>query len=73
MLNVGKCTICKLVGLLLILGGINWGLVGLMDMNLVNLLLGGIPMAEKIVYILIGLSGVVGLISMFKSCPCVKK
>jgi len=41
---------------LVIIGAINWGLTGL-GYNLVNIILGSIPMLEKIVYILVGLAG----------------
>ena len=44
--------------LLVVVGALNWGLVGLMDVNLVNLLLGSSPMLEKVVYVLVGLSAV---------------
>lgn len=37
-------------------GALNWGLVGLFDFNLVNTVLGSMPMVEKLVYILVGLS-----------------
>jgi len=47
---------------LVLLGALNWGLVGLFNVNLVTMVLGTMPGAEKIVYILIGLSAVyVGL------------
>ena len=39
-------------------GGLNWGLVGLLNVNLVNMLLGGMPSLEKLVYILVGVSTV---------------
>lgn len=47
--------------LLLIVGGLNWGLVGLggfvgADWNVVHMILGGVPSIEWIVYILVGLS-----------------
>lgn len=45
--------------LLVIIGAINWGLYGLFDINLVSLLFKAWPMAEKAVYALIGLSGLV--------------
>lgn len=44
--------------LLVIVGGLNWGLFGLMDVNLVNLLLGSVPALETVVYVLVGLSAV---------------
>jgi len=39
--------------LLLVIGGINWGLIGAFDFNLVNTILGGVPVLETIVYILV--------------------
>lgn len=49
---------------LVVIGAINWGLVGLADLagsgsnwNVVNLLLGGMAPLESIVYVLVGLSG----------------
>lgn len=41
---------------LLWIGGINWGLVGLFDFNLVNAILGSFSTIERIVYVLVGLS-----------------
>lgn len=62
--------------LLVVVGALNWGLVGLFDMNLVASLLGEGSMAEKVVYILVGLSGVVDLMmhmSYCKMCGTSKK
>lgn len=47
---------------LVIIGAINWGLVGVgtlidANWNLVNLILGGFPTIEAIVYLLVGLAG----------------
>ena len=41
---------------LLIIGGINWGLVGAFQMDLVAMMFGAGTMMAKIVYIAIGLS-----------------
>ena len=49
--------------ILLIVGGLNWGLVRLFDFNLVNAIFGGIPWLERLIYILVGLSAVVQLAS----------
>lgn len=43
---------------LAMVGAINWGLVGLMDFNLVSWLLGVGTSSEKLVYILVGASAV---------------
>jgi hypothetical protein len=42
--------------ILVIIGGLNWGLVGVADLDLVDLILGTIPLLKKIVYILVGLA-----------------
>lgn len=44
--------------LLLVVGGLNWGLVGLFNFNLVWTLLGAWPMVVNLVYILVGVSAV---------------
>lgn len=41
---------------LVIIGGLNWGLVGLAGVDLVDMLLGSIPILAKTVYVLVGLS-----------------
>lgn len=43
---------------LAMVGALNWGLVGLLDLNLVHMLLGSMAGLEQIVYILVGLSAV---------------
>ena len=45
-----------IVYLLVIIGGVNWGLVGLFNFNLVETILGSAIGIIKIVYILVGLS-----------------
>ena len=49
---------------LVVIGAINWGLVGLLGLNLVSLLFGGWPWLVTIVYILIGASGFWGAYAM---------
>ncbi|MDQ6648253.1 MAG: DUF378 domain-containing protein [Pseudomonadota bacterium] len=41
---------------LIIVGGINWGLVGLADFNLVAAIFGPLSVLSRIIYILVGLS-----------------
>lgn len=52
---------------LLVVGGLNWGLVAL-GYNVVNMLLGSWPMVEQIVYILVGLSAVYLALTHAKDC-----
>ena len=67
-----SCIVCKLVGLFVGVGALNWGLVALFQLDVVAKLLGDMTGAAKAVYILIGLAGVLKLISLFKCCPCTK-
>lgn len=51
---------------LTVVGAVNWGLVGIggfleTNLNLVNLIFGSLPTLEWIVYILVGLSGLLTL------------
>ena len=59
---------------LVLVGAVNWGLVGLFNYNLVNMLLGGMPSIEKLVYVLVGASAVyVGATPMSDCKICGKK
>ena len=71
--SCGACPVCKIVGLLVILGALNWGLIGIFQVDLVAKLLGNMPNASRIVYSLIGVAGVLKILSCFKVCPCQKK
>jgi uncharacterized membrane protein YuzA (DUF378 family) len=42
--------------ILIIIGGINWGLIGFFQFNLVNSLLGEFSMLTKIIYCLVGIA-----------------
>jgi len=70
---MGKCPICKLVTLLAGIGAVNWLLVALLNINLVTKILGDMTVPTKVVYTLVGVSGIILLVSLFKTCPCVAK
>ena len=57
--------------ILLVVGGLNWGLVGAFNWNLVMAIL-GTGMVAKIVYILVGLSAVYIAATHPKDCKCCK-
>lgn len=44
---------------LLIIGGLNWGLIGFFDYNLVESLFGTMPWLTRIIYALVGASAIV--------------
>lgn len=49
---------------LVVIGAINWGLVGLLNIDLVKLVFGGWPMLVTFVYLLVGAAGVWGAYAM---------
>ena len=51
-----------IVYILTIIGAINWGLVGLMNIDLVALIFGEMTIAAKITYTIVGISGILLLI-----------
>lgn len=64
-----KGALCVASMTLLLIGGLNWGLVGLGmlfkgNWNVVNLLLGRWPVVEAIVYLLVGLMAVKVIVMM---------
>ena len=68
-----QCGASKLAQLLLVVGGLNWGLVGVgmfahMNLNLVNLAFGKWPMVEALVYVVVGICTVASLMG----CKCAK-
>lgn len=42
--------------ILVLVGALNWGLVGLFDFDLVKSILGDMTLASRIVYVLVGLA-----------------
>jgi uncharacterized protein len=54
--------------ILVVIGAINWGLVGAGEWNVVNMLLGKWAIVERIVYILVGLSGILLVFTHKRDC-----
>lgn len=67
------CAVCNIVGILVIIGALNWGLVGALQINLVDQIFGAGSGLSRVIYVLVGLAGIVKLVSCFKECPCCKK
>ena len=44
-----------------IIGAVNWGMIGLLDFNLVSFLFGSSTMLERIIYALVGISGIINI------------
>ncbi len=54
-------TLQKIALSLTIIGAINWGLIGIADFNLVTLIFGDGSLLSKIVYTLVGISGLINI------------
>lgn len=71
----GSCALSMIIKIFVIIGGINWGLVGLGMLlgvtggwNVVNMVLGSMPILEGIIYVLVGIAAVM----MIFNCKCKK-
>ncbi len=53
---MAKNTLDVIALILVIVGGLNWGLVGLLDFDLVAVIFGAMSTLSRIVYSLVGLS-----------------
>ena len=65
------CTMSMIAKVLVIIGGINWGLIGIgmlmgKDFNIVHMILGSMATIEAIVYVLVGLAAVMKIFG----CKC---
>jgi uncharacterized protein len=68
----------KIAYTLTIIGGLNWGLVGLVSTDLVDALFGSVPLIARLIYVAVGLSSLYILITFFMnknlkccdSCTC---
>jgi uncharacterized protein len=59
---MGKmCVLHKACAILVLVGALNWGLVGAFQINLVNMIFGPVAMLERIIYILVGISALIML------------
>ncbi len=55
----------KIALVLIIIGAINWGLIGFFKFNLVDAIFGEMSILSRIIYALVGLSGLWGIKLLF--------
>ena len=58
-------TLQKVCLVVTIIGAINWGLIGLFDFDLVAYLFGEMSMLSRVVYTLVGITGLVNIGILF--------
>lgn len=59
-------TVALIAKILLIIGGLNWGLVGLFRFDLVAAIFGEMSALSRIIYVLVGLSAVYKIVAWLK-------
>ena len=52
--------------ILVIIGGLNWGLVGLFNFSLVGVIFGKMTLLTRLIYIIVGLAAVFLIYEIFK-------
>lgn len=58
-------TLQKIALVFTIIGAINWGLIGIFDINLVDVLFQDMDMIKRIVYIVIAICGLINIGLLF--------
>ena len=58
-------TLQKTLLVITIIGAVNWGLIGLLDFNLVSAIFGEGTLFSRIIYTLVGVSGLVNIGILF--------
>ncbi|MDD3341780.1 MAG: DUF378 domain-containing protein [Bacilli bacterium] len=59
-------TLHKIALVFTIIGAINWGLIGFLDMNLVTSLFGDMTLLSRIIYCIVGVCGLINIGLLFK-------
>ena len=58
----------KLILIIMIIGGINWGLIGFFNYNLVDSIFGAnLELVSRIIYAIVGLASLWGITFLFKN------
>jgi uncharacterized membrane protein YuzA (DUF378 family) len=63
--RTGRNALDWIAGALVVIGGINWGLVGLLHFDLVAAIFGPMSLGARVVYVLVGLAAIVLLVRAF--------
>ncbi len=58
-------TVQKILLVITIIGAINWGLIGILDFNLVDTIFGAGSLFSRIIYSLVGISGLINIGILF--------
>lgn len=69
------CTTSKIAWILVVVGGLNWGLVGVFNFDLVAYIAGlvGVPMLATVIYVVVGIAAVISLVKCMGDSSCSTK
>ena len=59
-------TVQKILLVITIIGAINWGLIGILDFNLVDTIFGAGSLFSRIIYSLVGIAGLILIFRVYK-------
>ena len=65
-------TLQKVLLVITIIGAVNWGLIGLLDFDLVAMIFGEATLFSRIIYTLVGVCGLVNIGILFNHIEPVK-
>lgn len=54
-------TLQKIALVFTVIGAINWGLIGILDFNLVEMLFGDMTILSRIIYGIVGVCGIINI------------
>ncbi len=57
----------KISFILVMIGALNWGLIGLTNIDLVEVIFGNIPLIQRIIYIIIGAAAIDIIVLLLKN------
>ena len=58
-------TLQKIALIFTVIGAINWGLIGFFDFDLVTAIFGDESMLTRIVYMIVGITGIINIYTLF--------
>ena len=64
--GINMAILQKTALVLTIIGALNWGLIGLFEFDLVAFIFGELTMLSKIIYILVGIAGIINIGLLFQ-------
>ncbi len=65
--------VVRIATVLTIIGGLNWGLVGAFDFNLVDAIFGQGSVGSRVIYVLVGISALIAIANLVLPRPSVRR